>query len=104
MAMAKERNIYIPSLSSESNGHRPTKSANISHTTALLFVLCVLSANIWPRGVCSWPPPGPWSFNNTCEEDREEYGSNCEDNFQKILDENSIIFDNSTGIIRILQM
>ena len=95
--MAKERNIYIPLLSSEYHNRRRTRS--IVRQTALLFVLCFLSGNIWPNIVCSWPPPGPWLFNNTCEQDREEFGSNCEDEFQKILDENSIIIDNSTGII-----
>ena len=88
--MAKEHNVYVLSLSSEGHGDRRTGNAYIGRQMALLLLLLFLS------GTHSWP----WSFNNTCIEDHDEYGSNCEDtDFQKILDENSIIVDNSTGII-----
>ena len=52
----------------------------------VLFVSISSNANAWP-----------W-FNNTCQQDQFEYSSNCEDEFQNILDENSIIISNSTGI------
>ena len=46
----------------------------------------------------SWP----WG-NNTCEEGYKTYGSNCEDEFPKILDENSIVVNHTGSLIAMFQ-
>ena len=81
--MARRRNIYYRSLPNEC-GHR-SKIATIFLQLILMFLLCFLSIDcVWPR------------VNNTCEQGHSKYGSNCEDEFQKILGD-SIIVNNSTG-------
>ena len=73
--------------------HKSKGSANTLRQTIALILLCFLSSG------CGCPPGWecPWEFNNTCKQDHIKYGTRCDDEFQKILDENSFIIDNRTG-------
>ena len=84
--MAKNRNIYISYLSRETHTQYPTQRINFICRLIVLILLYFSCVN------CGWP-----SFDNTCKQEQWDYGSNCEDEFQKILDEDSIIVDNTTG-------
>ena len=85
-AMATNRNICITSSPIVGNSRRYIGTINILRQTAFLLLLCRLSVSSFY----------PWEFNNTCEQGREKYGSNCEDEFQKILDEFSILVENGS--------
>ena len=62
---------------------------NLLRQTIALILLCFLSSG-WGL---------PWELNSTCPstvEESKEYGTKCDDEFQKILDRESINF-NITG-------
>ena len=82
-AMAKRRKIY--NVFCSISRQRISAGCVTYLLSIVLFVSISSKANAWP-----------W-FNNTCQQDQFEYSSNCEDEFQNILDENSIIINNSTG-------
>ena len=83
--MARRRKIY--NVFCSISRQRISAGCATYLLSIVLFVSISSNANAWP-----------W-FNNTCQQDQFEYSSNCEDEFQNILDENSIIISNSTGII-----
>ena len=82
-AMARRRKIY--NVFCSISRQRISAGCATYLLSIVLFVSILSTVNAWP-----------W-FNNTCKEDQLEYSSNCEDEFQNILDENSIIISNSTG-------
>ena len=82
--MARRRKIY--NVFCSISRQRISAGCATYLLSIVLFVSISSNANAWP-----------W-FNNTCQQDQFEYSSNCEDEFQNILDENSIIISNSTGI------
>ena len=84
--MAPKTKVWFSLKSNEIHIHKNISRTNTLRQTIALILLCFLSSG-WGY---------PW-FNNTCKEDQQEYGTRCDDEFQKILDENSIILDNKTG-------
>ena len=85
--MAIRSQVWIPLWPTECyNLVKKGRTSTLRQTIALIL-LCFLSSG-WAY---------PWEFNNTCQEDHYEYETRCDDEFQKILDENSIIVDNKTG-------
>ena len=82
--MARRRKVY--NVFGSISRQRISAGCATYLLSIVLFVSISSNANAWP-----------W-FNNTCQQDQFEYSSNCEDEFQNILDENSIIINNSTGI------
>ena len=85
--MANRSRVWISSLPNDSSYHRDKGRATSLRQTIALILFCFLSSG------CA----SPWDFNNTCKEDHREYGTRCYDEFQKILDENSIIVNNTVG-------
>ena len=86
--MANHAEPWDSSRSKETHSRQNKGKTNILRQKIALILLCFLSSG----------SAFPWEFNNTCKEDHLEYGTRCDDEFQKILDENSIIIDNRTGI------
>ena len=85
--MAPKTKAQFSLKSNEDYIHRNKGRTNTWHQTIALILLCFLSSGLGY----------PWEFNNTCIEDHRVYGTRCDDEFQKILDENSIIVNNTTG-------
>ena len=85
--MAPKTKAWFSLTSNEIYTYKNKSRIYTLRQTIALILLCFLSSGWGHR----------WEFNNTCKEDQLEYGTRCDDEFQKILDENSIIVDNKTG-------